>query len=133
MQWVPNTEKGEAIFNGEALPSKEVLDMIGSLGVDFIIKELEKKLKMHQELFGDGCVTDYGMSPHQRFYHLQNRIALDVKAITERPTGTHIEDYRQDFSIEVGEPTLLLLKKYESSDATVKRLIKSGIFYKDSN
>jgi hypothetical protein len=56
-----------------------------------------------------------------------------VKAITERPTGTHIEDYRQDFSIEVGEPTLLLLKKYESSDATVKRLIKSGIFYKDSN
>lgn len=120
-------ERGEAIFNGEVLPSDEVVELIGKLGIDFIIKTLEETLKKHKELFGDSSPKTYGMSPYQRFFDLQERIILDVKALTERPEGTHINDYKQDFSIEIGEKNeILLARRHEPSDNTTRRLVKTG-------
>ncbi len=111
------------------MPSEEVVELIGNVGVDFIIRALEKTLKKHQELFGNGSLENYGMSPHQRFFDIKERIVLDIKALTERPEGTHINDYIQDFSIELGEENILLSRKHVPSDNKVRRMVKSGWYY----
>ena len=116
------------------MPSKEVIKLIGNLGIDYIIKTLKETLKKHKELFGDSSLSNYGMSPRQRFFDIQERVVLDVKAlIEERPEGTHFNDYKQDYSIEVGEENFLLLKKHTPSDHKVRRLVKTGWYYNPKN
>ena len=106
-----------------------MVELIGKVGIDFIIKELEKTLKKHKEIFGYSSPRTYGMSPHQRFFDIQERVVLDVKALTERPEGTHIDDYIQDYSINIGEDEILLSKRYVPSDHKTRRLIKTGWYF----
>ena len=107
-----------------------VVELIGHAGIDFIIETLEKTLIKHKELFGDSDVKLYGMSPHQRFFDIQERVVLNVKALTNCPEEMHIDDYKQDYVIEVSEEpdftNVLLGRKHMPSDHKVRKKVKSG-------
>lgn len=69
------------------------------------------------------------MSSHQRFFDIQERICLDVKALIDKPKDVFIDEFKQDFSIDIGDNEILLSKRYVPSDNKVKKLVKSGIYF----
>ena len=85
---------------------------------------------MHKELFGSGTLSQYGLNSHQRFFDIQERVVLDVKALIEYDGNIHppIKDFKQDFSIEIGEQEYLLSKRVTPTNARARKRIRNGYY-----
>lgn len=117
--YLPNRSGGEKTFRGEPFASKEVYDLIGEDGIKFIDGKLNQLISQRSEMFGNGKLSYFGLSPDQRFFDIQNKTILSVKSIINT----------SDYTIQVSDEISAVLQEENESRESIINAIHSGILF----
>lgn len=115
MRYVPNPLRGYATFECEPKPSNEVLDLIGTEGVEQIHEQFKTMLDMRKKMYGcfyDGRPsTNYGFSSIQSFIDMDSRVMVQAHQKVENDipyaTTSNFHPYFEDGKLTNKGPTIL--------------------------
>lgn len=92
----PDRGKGKLLFDGEVIPSNEILEAIGEVGVEYIKKWFLAKIKCRKEMFAVAEKEFYGFRDLQVFFHLPTKTRIIASEIEDFVKYNQAETYNVD-------------------------------------
>ena len=77
--YCPRLVRGQSEFRGIPRPTKEVIELIGNSGIDFIVEKFRQLILDRKEMYGTGFIGFYGLDKIQRFFDLETRTSIKAK------------------------------------------------------
>jgi len=130
----PNINEGDAIFDGIPHASIEILNLIGREGIQYIDQKLKSFVSQRIEMYGTENVKYFGLEAQQRFFDMQEQVAINVKRIIDDPldpTADKKENYtialiNQDSVADLAFQDFITRENKKGIDEQIK-YIKAGL------